>query len=145
MVRYIENHQLFQSEEFWEFYFSDSIFQEIEKQNKSEEPENETAAEKDKRFSNIVFSKLLSIAHNMMEFQIDKKKIQKLISVFAKQYSVEVQLENQIVTMIDEIIYDEKKPFDENTDLTEKEPNFIKIEDKINFSNELTQFFKNKR
>ena len=122
LVRYIENHQLFQSEEFWEFYFSDSIFQEIEKQNKSEEPENETAAEKDKRFSNIVFSKLLSIAHNMMEFQIDKKKIQKLISVFAKQYSVDIQLENQIVTMIDEIIYDEKKPFDENTDLTEKEP-----------------------
>jgi hypothetical protein len=34
LVRYIENHKLFQSNEFWEFYFSDSIFQEIEKQNK---------------------------------------------------------------------------------------------------------------
>ena len=33
----------------------------------------------------------------------------------------------------------------QNEHLTEKEPNFIKIEDKINFSNKLTQFFKNKR
>ena len=32
-----------------------------------------------------------------------------------------------------------------NEHLTEKEPNFIKIEDKINFSNKLTHFFKNKR
>ena len=58
----------------------------------------------------------------LLTWHTKKKKIQKLISVFAKQYSVDVQLENQIVTMIDEIIYDEKKPFDENTDLTEKEP-----------------------
>ena len=33
----------------------------------------------------------------------------------------------------------------QNEHITEKEPNFIKIEDKINFSNKLTQFFKNKR
>ena len=33
----------------------------------------------------------------------------------------------------------------QNEHLTEKEPNFIKIEDKINFSNKLTQFFKDKR
>ena len=39
LVRYIENHKLFQSNEFWEFYFSDSIFQEIEKQNKNEQKE----------------------------------------------------------------------------------------------------------
>lgn len=85
LVRYIENHSLFQSNEFWEYYFSDSIFQEIEKQNKSQEPENETQKEKDKRFSNIVFSKLLSISHNMMDFQIDKKQIQNLITIFSKQ------------------------------------------------------------
>ena len=119
LVRYIENHQLFQSEEFWEFYFSDSIFQEIEKSNKTEEAEIETQKEKDKRFSNVVFSKLLSIAHNMMDFQIDKKKIQNLILVFSKQYSVDESLEQQIVSMIDEIVYDENKPFDEEVDLTE--------------------------
>ena len=59
LVRYIENHKLFQSNEFWEFYFSDSIFQEIEKQNKNEQPEHETKEENTKRFGNIVFSKLL--------------------------------------------------------------------------------------
>ena len=119
LVKYIEKHQLFQADEFWEFYFSDSIFQEIEKSNKTEEAEIETQKEKDKRFSNVVFSKLLSIAHNMMDFQIDKKKIQNLILVFSKQYSVDESLEQQIVSMIDEIVYDENKPFDEEVDLTE--------------------------
>ena len=66
-----------------------------------------------------MFSKLLSIAHNMMEFQIDKKQIQSLISVFAKQYSVDDCLEKQIITMIEEIVYDDKKPFNEKEDLTE--------------------------
>ena len=50
LVRFIEDHKLFQSNEFWEFYFSDSIFQEIEKQNKSEQPEHETKEENNKRF-----------------------------------------------------------------------------------------------
>lgn len=119
LVKFIEKHQLFQADEFWEFYFSDSIFQEIEKSNKTEEAEIETQKEKDKRFSNVVFSKLLSIAHNMMDFQIDKKKIQNLILIFSKQYSVDESLEKQIVSMIDEIVYDDNKSFDEETDLTE--------------------------
>ena len=54
-----------------------------------------------------------------MDFQIDKKKIQNLILVFSKQYSVDESLEQQIVSMIDEIVYDENKPFDEEVDLTE--------------------------
>ena len=130
LVRYIENHALFQSNDFWEFYFSDSIFQEIEKQNKNEQPEHETKEENKKRFSNIVFSKLLSIAHNMMEFQIEKKQIQSLISVFAKQYNVDINLETQIISMIDEIKYNQKKPFNEEEDLTEEplEKNAVVIE-----------------
>ena len=119
LAKFIEKHQLFQADEFWEFYFSDSIFKEIEKSNKTEEAEVETQKEKDKRFSNVVFSKLLSIAHNMMDFQIDKKKIQNLILVFSKQYSVDESLEKQIVSMIDEIVYEENPPFDEESDLTE--------------------------
>ena len=119
LAKFIEKHQLFQADEFWEFYFSDSIFKEIEKSNQTEETEEETQKEKDKRFSNVVFSKLLSIAHNMMDFQIDKKKIQNLIIVFSKQYSVDESLEKQIISMIDEIVYDENKPFDEEVDLTE--------------------------
>ena len=119
LAKFIEKHQLFQADEFWEFYFSDSIFKEIEKSNQTEETEEETQKEKDKRFSNVVFSKLLSIAHNMMDFQIDKKKIQNLIIVFSKQYSVDESLEKQIISMIDEIVYDENKPFDEEFDLTE--------------------------
>ena len=119
LAKFIEKHQLFQADEFWEFYFSDSIFKEIEKSNQTEETEEETQKEKDKRFSKVVFSKLLSIAHNMMDFQIDKKKIQNLITVFSKQYSVDESLEKQIISMIDEIVYDENKPFDEEVDLTE--------------------------
>ena len=54
-----------------------------------------------------------------MHIQIDKKKIQNLIIVFSKQYSVDESLEKQIISMIDEIVYDENKPFDEEVDLTE--------------------------
>ena len=93
---------------------------EIEKQNKSQEPENETQKEKDKRFSNIVFSKLLSISHNMMDFQIDKKQIQNIITIFSKQYSVDEELEKQIITMINNTKYDIKEAFNEEKDLKEE-------------------------
>jgi hypothetical protein len=120
LLRYIENHELFQSNEFWEFFFSDSIFQEIEKQNKSEQPEQETQEENKKRFSNVVFSKLLSLAHNMMEFKLEKEKIMSLISVFAKQYDVDSKLETQIITLVKEVEYETKKLFNEEEDLAEE-------------------------
>ena len=120
LLRYIENHELFQSNEFWEFFFSDSIFQEIEKQNKSEQPEQETQEENKKRFSNVVFSKLLSLAHNMMEFKLEKEKITSLISVFAKQYDVDAKLEIQIITLVKEVEYETKKLFNEEEDLAEE-------------------------
>ena len=113
LLRYIENQELFQSNEFLEFFFSDSIFPEMEKQNKSEQPEQETQEENKKRFSNVVFSKLLSLAHNMMEFKLEKEKIISLISVFAKQYDVDTKLEMQIVSLVKEVEYEIKKLFDE--------------------------------
>ena len=120
LLRYIENHELFQSNEFWEFFFSDSIFQEIEKQNKSEQPEQETQEENKKRFSNVVFSKLLSLAHNMMEFKLEKEKITSLINVFAKQYDVDAKLETQIITLVKEVEYETKNLFNEEEDLAEE-------------------------
>ena len=64
----------------------------------------------------------------MMEFQIDKKQIQNLITIFSKQYSVDEDLEKQIITMIDEIQYDKKEPFNEEKDLTEEKEEEEKIE-----------------
>lgn len=56
----------------------------------------------------------------MMDFQIDKKQIQNIITIFSKQYSVDEELEKQIITMINNTKYDIKEAFNEEKDLKEE-------------------------
>lgn len=117
LVRFIEDHEIFQSMVFWESYFKDSITQDLNKQNKND---NSEMKNEEKIVINVVYTKLLSIGHTMTLFQIDKTQIKSLITIFTKQYQINEQLEIQVTTMIDESVYYEKKKFNEEEDLTEK-------------------------
>jgi hypothetical protein len=117
LVRFIEDHEIFQSMVFWESYFKDSITQDLNKQNKND---NSEMKNEEKIVINVVYTKLLSIGHTMTLFQIDKTQIKSLITIFTKQYQINEQLEIQVTTMIDESVYHEKKKFNEEEDLTEK-------------------------
>ena len=64
----------------------------------------------------------------MMDFQIDKKQIQNIITIFSKQYSVDEELEKQIITMINNTKYDIKEAFNEEKDLKEEGEEDEKIE-----------------
>lgn len=128
----IENHELFQSVEFWEFFFSDSLYQEIDNQSKVVSSENETEEDKNSRFRNVAFSKLISLAHSMMDFNVDKSKVRDLITTFGQQYNVTQELLDQIHALIDEVVYEEKNPFNAEIDLKEevKEESSIVEEEK---------------
>lgn len=121
----IETHCLFQNEDFWECFFSDSLFQEITRQRNVNVSHNETDEEKNYRFGNIAFSQLISLGHSMMDFNVDKNKIKRLITVFAKQYCVSQELIEQIYELINEVVYEERKPFNEDIDLCEEEKEVI--------------------
>lgn len=64
----------------------------------------------------------------MMDFQIDKKQIQNIITIFSKQYSVDEELEKQIITMINNTKYDIKEAFNEEKVLKEEGEEDEKIE-----------------
>ena len=119
LVRFIEDHEIFQEMTFWESYFNGSLSQDLDKQCKND---NTEVKNEGKIVINVVYTKLLSIAHTMTLFQIDKAQIKSLINVFTKQYQIKDQLQNQIITMVDEFVYDEKKKLNEEEDLTEDMP-----------------------
>ena len=64
----------------------------------------------------------------MMDFQIDKKQIQNIITIFSKQYSVDEELEKQIIKMINNTKYDIKEAFNEEKVLKEEGEEDEKIE-----------------
>lgn len=149
LSRYIDNHELFKSTEFWEFYLSDSIFLEVEKiekankakeeseVNNKEDDEELSEIEKKKSYNNVIFSKILSIAHNMMEFQVEKKLIKTLIHAFCSQYDVPQESEDEINQVIDLIEYEHKEPFNEETDLIEPEPPKKQLDPNNNANNNI--------
>ena len=65
----------------------------------------ESDDEKNARISNIVFSQLLPITDNMLEFQVDKEKLKEMIVTFSKQYVVDEMLTSQILKIIDDKEY----------------------------------------
>jgi hypothetical protein len=78
----------------------DSIFEEIEKHN-CEEGNEESELEKCNRMENIVFSQLLPIANNMLEF-LDKEDIKVAIEGFSRQYNLSKELIDQLKIIIDD-------------------------------------------
>ena len=114
----IEKHDLLKMTDFWENFIAYSIFEEIEKQNDSVSNANESEEEKNNRISNIVFSQLLPITDNMLCFEISKEKIKEIICGFAKQYSIPFDLNQHLISMVDDFVY--TYPIEFNTQIYEK-------------------------
>lgn len=120
VIRYFDNHPLFQTKEFWDFYFSMAIEEALDKLKSQEKP-TDKEEDKERQKNNMIFSKILSTSHNMMEFTIPKEKITEYIKSFSEKYKISQEVEDNIIMMIQEIKYEEKKPFDEKNDIVEEE------------------------
>jgi hypothetical protein len=110
----LENHYLFHTIDFWESFIAckygkshplDSIYEEIEKQNKMMGT-NESDSEKNQRIINTVFSQLYPICDNMLTFLLEKEKIKELISGFSKQYGLGKELDDHLIKIIDDCNYE---------------------------------------
>jgi hypothetical protein len=110
----IENHEILKKSEFWENFIAYSIFQEIERQNSMENNNNETEEDKNTRISNIVFSQLLPITDNMLSFEVDKENIKEVIFAFSKQYGIPNELNDHLISMVEEKVYLPKKNYEED-------------------------------
>ena len=149
LFEYIKNYKWLKSVEFWEGIMEYMIQIEI---NKNEEINkrnnvNETPEEVKSRLSNIGFSQVLSYTNSMIEFQIDKEDINKVVDIFVKRYEIDPSMAEAIYENIKSTPYpqaDEEtekyfKEYEENYEKRkEDEKNNMIIDDNIN--NELESF-----
>ena len=125
LIRFIEDHNLFQSEELWDFYIEESMKREIAEKEKINTENNDLDLDEEakiERQSNIYFSVFLSVTQNILEFQIDKHIIRKiLVNLINKKYSLTPMHYEQLLSLIEETVYQEKQQFNINFDILGKE------------------------
>ena len=121
LIRFIEDHKLFQSEELWKYYIDESINREIkEKENNLTENDSTIDDEVMKNYkkNNLYFSVLLSVTQNICEFQVNKEVIKKIMDgIIAKKYNIIPEYIEQIKSLIDETKYVNNKKLDINKDI----------------------------
>ncbi len=61
----------------------------------------------------MVFSKLLSVIHNMLEFRFNKKKLKEFVKEYIEKYSIKEEMMKQIYLLIEDKEYDNYETFDE--------------------------------
>ena len=81
----IKNHKIFKEEKNWENSLFYQINEEIATSNKINI--GLSIEELNQRYENIVFSKLLSLIHNLIEFEIDKNVINEFINKVKNKYN----------------------------------------------------------
>ena len=115
LIKYIENDSLFQSKEFWKSHFQKTIDIELENLEKKKSLVNQENNKEDKLFnvSNIVFSKLLSVIHNMLEFRFNKNNLKEFVKEYIEKYSIKEEMMEQMFLLIGDKEYDNYETFDE--------------------------------
>ena len=124
LIRFIEDHHLFESEELWSFYIEESIKRDIIEKEKIN-LENGLVLDEETRkvqINNIYFSVLLSITQNILKFQINKDIIMQIMSnLIDKKYKLIPVYIEQIFSLIEETKYENRDKFDINIDILGKE------------------------
>ena len=118
LIKYIEEDEIFHSKAFWNTYFQQIIDSEIEqliKTNHSNFQKNETENENEQtlKITNLVFTKILSIIHNMLEFRVNKKEIKSFLKEFTIKYNIENEMMEQMNLLVGDDEYKQIEKFDE--------------------------------
>ena len=126
MFIYIENNQNFKKEEFWVQYFDDFLNKEVESGlnvynnlNKSNKTNEEIQKEKNDKFKLSLFSNILMVVQNMIDFHFDNDFINNFISKINGKYKLtEIELQ-QIKIYLNEN-KNEKNKEEENNNIEDK-------------------------
>ena len=127
LIRFIEDNNLFQSGDIWEYYIDESIRREIIEKEKNEKTEDDLVLDeetKNFKLCNVYFSVILSVTQNILEFQIDKDIIKTIIiNIINQKYNqinlIPIYIE-QILSLIEETIYQKRKKFNIDVDILGK-------------------------
>jgi hypothetical protein len=92
LFEYIKDNKWLKSIDFWNGIIDLMTKKEIEKNKKINKNTENNEKEQKKIMSNAGFSQLLSYANNMVEFNIDKETIKRVIDKFAIKYEIEKNL-----------------------------------------------------
>ena len=93
----------------------------MEKKKKLLEELNLDEDAKNERINNIYFTVLLSVTQNILEFQIDKLTVMKIMSyMIDKKYKIMPVYIEQIFSLIDETVYEKRTKFNPYKEIYEK-------------------------
>ena len=96
LLKFIQNDEIFHSKKFWKIYIGKIIEEEGNKNSANNNPNNcEINIE-----PNLVFSKLLSMIHNMFEFKVSKNKIIKVLNYFGEQYKINKDMMDNMFLLV---------------------------------------------
>ena len=79
---YLKGNEIMQNTEFWNLVFNDLIKNEMDEINNN----NSNEDEKNNKIKIIAFSKLLTLVHNMIQFNINKEIIEEILNNLSKKY-----------------------------------------------------------
>ena len=107
---YISDNKWLTNFAFWHGIIEFMIQKEIKKSEELNKNiiADETPEEKRKRISNISFTQLLSYANNMLEFQLNKEDVLKMVEFFVEKYNIESQMANTIYESINNTVIEKK-------------------------------------
>ena len=95
-----KENQIFKEKNFWEEYLCYSINKEIMKTLKIDQKLKEDKENSDYKFSNVVFSQILTLIDNMFEFDVDSETVKEILNPKISVY----KLKDEFRQTIDDII-----------------------------------------
>ena len=124
LIRFIEDHKLFHSEEIWKYYINESIRREMIEKGYNKKDDDEDEESKNFKLCNVYFSVLLSATQNILAFQINKDIIKTMIITLINEKYNQINLFpvyiEQILSLIEETVYKKRKKFNPDVDILGK-------------------------
>ena len=133
-------HPTIKEDRFWSELINYSITQEANNLKNSDKLKDESTSHF--HLSNLVFSQLLPLSDNMLEFGLREEKIKDIITPFIKQYNLDKALEESIYgvlnrpsRLIDPSDYEEEESKEEGKNMIQRKTNSSKNNEVSNNSN----------
>ena len=125
----LKKNEIFRDKNFWEEFLCYAINKEIMKTQRRDKKIMENKSSTDSKLSNVVFSQLLTIIDNMIEFGFSPEKTREIIEPKINYYKLNDALKLTVNEVLNSKIESEKKKKEEEKEQENKEGDEIK-EDK---------------
>ena len=127
----LKNNELFKEKDFWEEFLCYAINKEIMKTQRRDKKIMENKSSTDSKLSNVVFSQLLTIIDNMIEFGFSPEKTREIIEPKINYYKLNDALKLTVNEVLNSKIESEKKKQEKEKEIKlEKEKKEDKKEEK---------------